>query len=358
VPTPTPTPTPTAPAVVINAEYLTGWQAAREAVKTGRRAKIAIVSDSTSAGQGVGRNLAWPAVLAETLDPKVPAHAGSFFGDGAFGIRLPASDPRLELGDGWTQDPTIFTIGGFPLANTTTTSWLIFRPGTPGDRVDIYDAAETFTAPMEVELQGGGGVIPPPSASTIRKTSFSFTRAAFPGIAIFAQANGGVFSGSRIIGVDVYDSTRADVAVWNMGISGATTALWLSQGKANPLSMLATLDPDLTVICLGINDLGQNVTPAVYKANIRAIALSAKASGDVVLMVPNRISHPEDRQQAYEAVLIELSNELHVPLVNLPSLLGRDIGKAVAAGNMLDDLHPSLAAHRLIGPTVGELLLR
>ncbi|MEP9401703.1 SGNH/GDSL hydrolase family protein [Sphingomonas sp. VNH70] len=373
-PTPTPGPASTAIAGVSNltAASLPRWKAARAAVIGGRaRARIAAVGDSTTAGLGSAGSLfadsaarSYPADMASYLRSRgLNARATSFFADAGSSAELTLSDRRILLNAGWGFATATPTIGGHPIVNTTTTAPIAFRPFSAADRVDIYDIPRTDGATMVVEVSGTQvGTIAPPAGvpAGLRRTQFAFARAIDPFVSLHATANGGAIGGFRLVGIDAYDSTERDVAVWRMGASGSTTGFWLSGGyPGNPLDALSAAAPELTIVYLGLNDMLQGVSTASYRANIREILRRANAVGDVIVVVPNRI-HPRlvplDVQLAYAQVLADAAAEIGAPLVNLPQILG-EYDAAQAAGYYFDDAHLSGPGYERIAATLGEVLL-
>jgi lysophospholipase L1-like esterase len=372
----TPTPTPT-PISIVGVSNLTPantvqWRNARSAALANlARARVAAIGDSTTAGLGSAGALwtnsttqAYPVQLAVYLSSRgLVAHSSSFFGDLGAVTEFPGTDPRISLGAGWLIDDNQPTLGGFPVVNATTSSPLAFRPQTVADRVEIYDVPLANGATMDVWVSGTTitSIAPPASPAIIpRRTTISFPRNTDPEIAINARVNGGAIAGFQLIGMDAYDSTRADVAIWNMGASGTKTDFWLTSGHVGaPLDTLVSLRPDVTLVNLGINDMVMRTDPAVFKANMRAILLRADGAGDVVVIVPNRVdplSVPIDLQKAYETALFELSTELAIPIVSIPSIIG-EFEQARAVGYYFDDVHLSAAGYAKVAATLGELLL-
>lgn len=333
------------------------WTAAREAFET-KRARVAFIGDSTTAGLGSGPSLyeeakarSWPTQLATLLSERgLPAQAASFFGESGFSTNAAAADPRIGMGPGWVTTSSIAVPGGGAFANPNTSDPLTFRPGSPADTVVVYDAPEAFTAVMTLAVNGR----PIESQARTAPNGFRVTTATFPyeiapSISYASEVDGGAQAAARVVGMEVYDSAAAEVALWNMGYSGSMTSHWVG---------LASYGPDLTFICLGINDLGQNVPVETYERNIRTIAATAKRSGDVVLIVPNRIDPgavPLARQKAYEQALERIAAEMKLPLIRVPAMFGEF---AAAAPFMFDDVHPNAAGYRKIAEAAAVLMLR
>jgi lysophospholipase L1-like esterase len=282
----------------------------------------------------------------------LPSRASSFFGDSAFLDRYSAADPRLVgLWASVTAQPGV---GGYPLQSIGLTP-LSFRLGVVADTVDIYDRPRADGATMEVTVQNRVARTVAPASGSFRRTTVTFPREPSPEITIRVTSQEPTLGPLHLLGMDAYDSTTPEVAVWNMGAAGFRTVEWLGAGET-----LAAYDPDLTLINLGINDLGQALPVETYRRNMRTIVLAAKAAGDVVLIVPNQVNpsyFPLGRQQDYEAALRDLAAELGVVLFSVPAAIG-EFSQAQASGFMADDTHPSAAGYARIADALAELLAR
>lgn len=180
-----------------------------------------------------------------------------------------------------------------------------------------------------------------------------------PEITIGALTNGGNVGGITILSVDTYNSNSKDIAIWNMGASGSDTAFWLGDTPSAPMNVVITLDPDLTFINLGLNDLSQRVPVETYAANMRAIVRKARLTGDVVLVIPNRIDPSVtliDLQLAYEAALFRIASEFGLAVVSLPVALG-EFNVASSSGYYFDGVHLTSAGYRREASEVRDLLL-
>jgi lysophospholipase L1-like esterase len=354
-----------------NAGNLSEWLAASAHVRRNAgRARVVFIGDSTTAGLGAGPSLyegakagSWPTQLADLLDRAgLPSHSASFFGDSGFLSHMEVADPRIELGSGWTLAASVITAGGYPFIDTTTTEPITFLPGVTADTLVVYDVPQASSAAMNVTIDDAPlkSIKPEGSpAGRLRRTTVRFPFEVDPAIDFAPEVNGGAFAGTELVGMDVYDSTAADVALWNLGFSGSTTSQWIGHSPISPLAVVAELNPDLTFVSLGINDLGANVPVETYRQNIRAIVMAANRTGDVVLVVPNEIdprAAPFGRQRAYERVLADLAREFDLPVINLPVVFG-EFRHAKAAGYMFDGVHPSADGYRRIAQAAALILL-
>jgi hypothetical protein len=95
-----------------------------------------------------------------------------------------------------------------------------------------------------------------------------------------------------IYGVNAYLSTKKSIHIWNAGLCSSKAYAtgsdvgWGDTGAAKSVDGIKFIDPDLTIIQLGINDaqLSPYSTTAEWEASIRAIIAAAKETGDVILV--------------------------------------------------------------------------
>ena len=295
--------------------------------------------------------LAYPKQLADVLAGAAqPPHASSFFGDGGFLANVYAADPRLSQTANTSDWVVTFlpTVGGYPLANVTSTTTLSFAPADPFDTVDVYDIAIPERAVFGIAFDGNVPTLsvlaPPPGSALAVRRSTARVSLGNHMVGITPASRGATIAGTVLIGIDTFDSTRKDAAVWNLGWSGSQTSDWAGGAQPYaPLAVLKQLAPQVTIINLGINDMGQRVSPEAYRANLQKIIEAVRSVGDVLLVVPNRFEPAavsDATQDAFAAVLSDLSKQYDLPLLNLAKLLGT-FSEAKAAGFMTDGVHPS-----------------
>lgn len=246
-------------------------------------AKLALVGDSTTAGYpGVtattNRPQAYPAQLATLLTAQgIKAGSQSFWGNNQLPGAVPANDSRVAMTGGWAASGAQVSIGG-PMLTTTTAGTLSFTPTANCDTFDVYYVANNSV--VAINLDGG-------TATNTGGGSFAITKATVTGTLAAHTLNLVWTSGQPfIVGVDAYDSTSKQVSCWNWGRYGAVVSDWGVAGNTwDPLTALGFFAPDLTVICLTINDATAGTSLATYNTKMQAIIDKAKLSGDVALMV-------------------------------------------------------------------------
>ena len=130
--------------------------------------------------------------------------------------------------------------------------------------------------------------------------------------------------------------------VVNASISGETT-----EGGATQIeSAIDTFAPRLVILALGGNDGLRGFPPARIKANLKAIAERARASGAEVVLLGIRIptNYGARYTQAFEAVYAEVASELDIRWIEF-------FMEGVALNDELlqeDRIHPNAEAQPIL----------
>ena len=130
--------------------------------------------------------------------------------------------------------------------------------------------------------------------------------------------------------------------VVNASISGETT----EGGVTQIGSAIDTFSPELIILELGGNDGLRGFPPARIKANLRAIAERAMASGASVVLLGIRIptNYGARYTQAFEAVYADVANELGIAWIEF-------FMEGIALNDELlleDRIHPNEAAQPIL----------
>lgn len=316
----------------------------------GGRATIACVGDSTTRGVGGGtggteytnmKAYAWPLQFAKKLSGVgIPALCQGIFGTSkdTTNAALALEDVNLSLGSDWAPWVNIYGVGGGyfrqPASGTTA---LGYTPPLTWDTAKVlYLNSDACTATVKS------------GATTIG--TLTETAAGNVGVATFNQTLGnGEFSltwasGSSlyISGMWFYNSAMPGVDVLNLGWETATSGNWTAQVGSTaftPLTGLAALAPDLTIINLGINDWYNSLSVSAFQANIQEVITAALASGDCVLVAPIPSSTTiasVAKQAQFINVLYELALANNIPLVDLTY---RDVSYAVTSAWYWNAVH-------------------
>lgn len=246
-------------------------------------AKILCVGDSTVLGVGStagGTNptaAAWPTRLVSLLNSAGVTAARGLASQGN------ATDNRWSA-TGWTGTNG-FGFGNRIWFDSGSSHTLSYSDSlTAADTVDVYYLKNTGNGTITTTF-GSGTPVAQSTNATAGIGKVTATAAAATAGQTVAMVSTSAFVG--VVGVETYLSTTNKVRVGNVGVSGSTSTLWTSNATATgPANAISTYAPDLTVICLGINDATTSVAQATYAANIQTLITAAAVSGDVILMTP------------------------------------------------------------------------
>ena len=380
-PSPTPKPTPSGPTGYYpNGSTNPVWKAAVAGVKAGtRRGRISVVADSTlGAGIGSGGTVTTPSgpqnldnarahrmstLLAASYSAAgVPMLDAGLYGDNgtggggryaSSGVDLPTYDHRVTptgvigrslFNPNWSQTCSEAFGGGALLAPSSNVMDLL-----PTQNVD------TFEVTMYTGAAGQGGLTidngAPAAASGGAVISGSYALYTMPAVHSSDRSGGGAFVtftvkagavGSHTFGMNgpagntlalrsivPYDSTTAAFDIRVQAAGGATAADQSTAGADsggvawNCLDALGYDAPDLTIICLGINDNNGGVTPSAYIASLQKIVAKAQLTGDVLIVMPYPVGSSTDAsQQAMNTAAKNMAASANIPLLSLLDYYG------------------------------------
>lgn len=367
-------PGPSAPAQIASirnapAIYLPKWRAALAKVKSAAggtyNCKLLCMGDSTTFGVGSNgtstgnlKPLAWPTELASLMNNAgINAHSNSWMasGGGAAGGTSQtndANDSRISVTGGWAKTATTLSfIGGCPYSGSTTGT-INFTPTVNVDTFKVY-----------YYQTGGGGTFSYQIDSGAATNQSTAGASAIQSVVISAGSLGShtctinwVNSTSInpiILGMEAYDSSKNWVDVINAGWPVSRLSDW-SQGASvfyNPTQGgISGFAPDLTIIDLGINDLGAGNPIAQMLVNLKSIIAKCQLSGDVVIQSFNpcntpvsATNYPLAEQTAWQQALASFCNSNNIPYLDIMGRMGG--GSNWSANNtngyMFDGLHPN-----------------
>ena len=355
---------------------LTHWRAAKAAVLAGTgRATLDYAGDSTTLGWGSGtggtaytgaHDLSGAMQSAHYMQVGgLPTTFDSQMGGIGGGMNslafLAAYNQRFSItGSGWAllpNDPTINTLGGTYVDNTTTTADLL--KATPAVQVDTFKIFAYQNTPLgsySWNIDGGADTTINQSAlpASVKITTVSTTKGAH--VLNLKRVSGAAYQ----IGWIAYDSTTPAIDVVKMGWGGSTSSNWNPTTTGwEPVSAIPVLGAALLVINLGINDWETGIPPATTAANIQALITAQKnAGGDVIICMPTPTGGTASpaTQATYLPPLIALANSNNIPLINWTA---RYTSWAVqnARGWTYDSLHPNALLYNDEGQFLAQLLL-
>jgi lysophospholipase L1-like esterase len=292
--------------------------------------------------------------LAGVLASKfgIKAEADSIWGNGNV-PDVSLFDPRISLGTGWTIGDA-FIAGGSPFVDQGDAGGMLsFKPSIPTDTVDIYYLRRPAYGTVEVSTEGVVNMsTQTASAAGIGKLTVKRTRTGAAWNLRKVAGTGTIV----IVGIDAYDSSASNVSVWNMGSNGSGITTWMA-GQFTTVA--PSLAPDLTIICLTINDWVAATNGDKYKAGIQALVDAAKKTGDAVLVVgvpsKNGDATPVTRQKVYADYVRALASKNNVPLVDM--IYHWKSQEAVwDKGYYFDGMHPSAQGYLDMATTIGDFI--
>jgi len=340
------------------------WSAAVRTMQAGgREARLLCIGDSVTQGYGGvsggwtpnGRAGAWPERLAAMMSGRgLPASAASVAGagaaDGASG-GYSSYDPRVTLGAGWGLN-ALTGMGGklFSGAASSPGVWS-FHPDGPVDRFDLWAVTNTALGVLTVETDGAVRA----TVSTTKAASMEVTTVAFPEtagpVSVRWASGGAVF----IAGGVAWRSDVKRARVINAGWGGARIADWITTDQPyRAYGSIPAAAPDLSVVCLTINDWNAGTAVATYKAGLGTLVDRCLTTGDVLLMT-GCPSDPAQGKASYasQAALRDAVFEVAATRGLAAPIDGTALfGGSFANGLMFDSVHPNAAGQARIAEAV------
>ncbi|KQP48092.1 hypothetical protein ASF31_01765 [Brevundimonas sp. Leaf280] len=340
------------------------WSAAVRTMQAGgREARLLCIGDSVTQGYGAvsggwtpnGRAGAWPERLAGMMSGRgLPASAASVAGagaaDGANG-GYSSYDPRVTMGAGWGVN-ALTGMGGklFSGAASSTGVWS-FQPDGPVDRFDLWAVTNTALGVLTVETDGAVRA----TVNTTKAASMEVTTVAFPEttgpVSVRWASGGAVF----IAGGVAWRSDVRRARVINAGWGGARIADWITTDQPyRAYGSIPAAAPDLSVVCLTINDWNAGTAVATYKAGLGTLVDRCLTTGDVLLMT-GCPSDPAQGKASYAAQTalrdavfdVAATRGLAAPIDGTALF-----GGSFAGGLMFDSVHPNAAGQARIAEAI------
>ncbi|MET3835922.1 lysophospholipase L1-like esterase [Brevundimonas sp. UYEF29] len=340
------------------------WSAAVRTMQAGgREARLLCIGDSVTQGYGAvsggwtpnGRAGAWPERLAAMMSGRgLPASATSVAGagaaDGASG-GYSAYDPRVTLGVGWGVN-ALTGMGGklFSGAGSSTGVWS-FQPDRPVDRFDLWAVTNTALGVLTVETDGAvRATVNTTKAAAMEVATVAFPETAGP-VSVRWASGGAVF----IAGGVAWRSDVKRARVINAGWGGARIADWITTDQPyRAYGAIPAAAPDLSVVCLTINDWNAGTAVATYKAGLVTLVDRCLTTGDVLLMT-GCPSDPAQGKASYatQSAIRDAAFEVASTRGLAAPIDGAALfGGTFAGGLMFDSVHPDAAGQARIAEAV------
>lgn len=340
------------------------WSAAVRTMQAGgSEARLLCIGDSVTQGYGAvsggwtpnGRASAWPERLATMMSGRgLPASAASVAGagaaDGASG-GYSAYDPRVTMGAGWGVN-ALTGMGGklFSGAASSPGVWS-FQPDRPVDRFDLWAVTNTALGVLTVETDGAvRATVSTTKAASMEVTTIAFPETAGP-VSVRWASGGAVF----IAGGVAWRSDVRRARVINAGWGGARIADWITTDQPyRAYGSIPAAAPDLSVVCLTINDWNAGTAVATYKTGLGTLVDRCLTTGDVLLMT-GCPSDPAQGKASYaaQAALRDAAFEVAATRGLATPIDGTALfGGSFAGGLMFDSVHPNAAGQARIAEAV------
>ncbi len=333
--------------------------------------KIACIGDSTTegiVGDGTFTGLfasSYPSRLNQLMNVIYGSRIDSTWGDQGLinqGQNLTTYalyDPRLSFGAGWSQSGITANIGGGSLSNSTNANNYAFTPVKAFDTIDIYYAQYSGANTFNVNVDGGASIGGPYSTNgtqTIAKITVSCAYATHT--VNIQRAAGTIY----IIGIHCYVSTFSNAApevqIAQFGYGGANISQLVTNSNGNwtgPLT-LAAYAPDLTIICMDINDAIAITNVNTYKTNYQSLITAALLSGDCIIMNSLPKSTDATTYASYRLAELQLSQTNSVLNLNMISNFS-NYTQANALGYIgADGIHPTAKGYGYVAKIIYNLL--
>jgi hypothetical protein len=316
----------------------------------GYGAASSVYNTNTSLAAG-GREKNIVAKLAAMLNTYfAPAQAHNFFGAGGefTGNRAAflAFDPRISMdGTGWGMDDPgrtanpqthSFPAGGTFFLNSGTTDQFRFTPNGAVDSFEVFrhqtTGSGTLAPLIDAEVQTNIG--PQTGGAEPAMRSYTFTTAT-PGTHTLRLTPTGAGQVNSIHAVRAWNSTKAEIELWQMGSPGSVANDWIRttdyRSAGNTLGTI--YKADLWIIDLARNSWGSSENINDFKTRTQQLITNCKRSGDVILVSGAPTNAALELQQPYVDAYAELARDNKLIFIDM----WRRIGSFSSTNNLYSD---------------------
>lgn len=334
--------------------------------------RIACLGDSTTGG-AYGSGTAWdncrvfspPWLLGGLLSDTFDISQDSAFGTAGATGTIQNYDPRITVSTAnWTVTGLAALCGNCYRNDTTEFSTLSFKFAEPFDTIrvgyiTVPATGNTFGIGVDGGPQIGASINTVAGALGILEVTRSCPLGTHT-VDINKSATGAVLA---IAYVDVSDSTKRRVKIYNWGSGGQSSVGWTSvattYGRFQQILLLA---PHLVYIDLGINDAIAGTVVGTFTTNMQALITQCRLAGaDVIIGITTPVAASIATlatQNGLYLPLRALAQQNGCPIVDYFALMG-DQPAGVAAGYFLpanDNTHPGTTGYQAKAQLMASVL--
>lgn len=341
------------------------WRAALAKVRNGQaNAKLLCLGDSTTLGSGSTGVAGYPASgylknvpskLSAALNAVgISANVNGVFGSGNIGTlaQYVTFDPRWSGPSSWAGFSLTDGLGLYAWRNNSATTTLSFTPTVDVDTFEIYCSKTPTATGVDLSVNAGAATNYDLYSATFSTVVLTITEALGSNTLNITRTTSGTnAAGSTwVLGVRAYNSAAKQVEVIQSGCSGLKVGdNVLKTNPWNARVMIETyLQPDLTLICLGINDWVAQTNLTTWKTNLNNLIASAKVTGDVIIATPVPSADSvrlASIQQQYVDAIVDLAASNGIQYVDLWRRFGSH-SAADTLGFFTDTSHPTGAGYQ------------
>lgn len=301
----------------------------------------------------------YPDQLARLLTTKgIPAQQNGVLGKPSFpgyATTIANDDPRWSVGSGWSQSIWAAGLGGPGLGNNSTSSFVTFTPTGVTNRIEVF-----YTPFNTLTVDIGGSTL-----STLTGTGTNTILTTSP-ISCASGTNtirvrNSTTSVSILNGINAYNSANPSCSIimaGSGGVSAYTCAFGTQDSGVGFMAMNGLVSRDLTILSLGLNDLNEARTPAVYLSSMTAIANSCLTAGGSLIIVapfPGIFTAYAD-YPAYLTNLKTLSDSVGAVLIDPALYFGNGTSFASQGMQMADGVHPNKNGYAAIAEMIANVM--
>lgn len=229
-------------------------------------------------------------------------------------------------------------------ANAVGVGALGFAPTDAFDTIDTYYVQASSYGSFTTDI-GAAALQTVNCAGSTLFTKATVSTGAAPATGTFNTKRTGTGAIS-IVGAIARNSLVKKLHVLNWGWYGCKSAdqASIAGGVYGPANAMATVNPHIAIIRVGLNDINSLVPPATWQANVQTIITKFQAVKTDVLLCFMTPQNPATRDTggltaAYLQAAYQLANSNGVPLLDMSQRFGSYAAMVAQGGWFFDDVH-------------------